>query len=50
LEQSEVNAFFLECHSHGVETWRRFLTAKPFLHVFGMAVENRRHFLRPQNF
>jgi hypothetical protein len=28
-----------------MESWRQFLTAKPlFLDVFGMAVENRRHF------
>jgi hypothetical protein len=28
-----------------MESWRRFLTAKPFFfNVFGIAVENHRHF------
>jgi hypothetical protein len=33
-----------------MKSWRRFLTAKPFLHVFGMAVENRRHFFAATKF
>jgi hypothetical protein len=34
-----------------MESWRRFSTAKPFfLHVFGMAVENRRHFFSVTQF
>jgi hypothetical protein len=34
-----------------IKSWRRFLTAKPiFLNVFGMAVENRRHFFAVSQF
>jgi len=33
-----------------MKSWRRFLTAKPFFHVFGMAVENRRHILTATQF
>jgi hypothetical protein len=34
-----------------MESWRRFSTAKPFfLHVFGMAAENRRNFFAVTKF
>jgi hypothetical protein len=33
-----------------MESWRRFLTAKPFFfNVFGIAVENHRHFFAAHN-